>query len=145
MVEFQEEYRVPTPEEAAWLKAQGLPEVGAGSMIPPGAPSVPTPTIPLDGFGATAAADDAEEDGGFLAKVPGWVKGLALLAAGAGALYAGQRWVLPWVTNQGEEPETVEEALPNPSRRRRRRSNPRRRRRAPATDDVDVADDDVEE
>lgn len=35
-VEFQEEYREPTPREREWLRQRGIPEIGPGSMVPNG-------------------------------------------------------------------------------------------------------------
>ncbi len=93
-VEFQEEYREPTPEERNFLKAQGVPEIGPGSMIPPGAPS----GMPSVGDVAPAAA--AAPAAGF----PWGKVGLAL-AVGVAGTVAAMKWVVPKLTGASDEGE----------------------------------------
>jgi hypothetical protein len=78
-VEFQEQYRVPTPEEAAFLKQQGI-TLGPGSMVTSQLP-------PVSGLGDAAAA---AANGG----VP-WVKLGVAVALGAAGFWAVNKWVVP--------------------------------------------------
>lgn len=90
--EQQEQYRVPTPEEVAFLKQQGVPgagSVGAGSLVPAGGGVVA-------GFGdATLPPAGTDPGVGAPSALGTWVKYGAVFAAGAAGFWAVNKWVIP--------------------------------------------------
>lgn len=87
IVEWQEKYREPTPEEEAFLKQRGL-VVGAGSMIQSGAPGA------VGGLGEASAAP---------AGIP-WVKLGVAAAVGAAGFWAVNKFVVPMVVGEEAPP-----------------------------------------
>lgn len=91
-VEFQEQYRVPTPEEVALLKTQGV-TVGPGSMVQSqtmmAPPSQLGPTYPGIGEVAVPPGDKP--------KFPFVKVGLGVVA-GAVGFWAFCKWGMPMIT-----------------------------------------------
>lgn len=90
-VEFQEQYRLPTPEEVELLKQQGV-TVGPGSMVTSQGGAV-------SGLGADEGAPPAP-------LVPGWVKIGAAVAVGAAGFWAVNKWVVPMVSGDRDDGDT---------------------------------------
>lgn len=84
-VEFQEQYRVPTPEEVVLLKQQGV-TVGPGSMV--------TSQTAVSGLGDAPAAAAAASEG-----LP-WVKLGIAAAVGAAGFWAVNKWVVPMISEE---------------------------------------------
>jgi len=91
-VEFQEEYRVPTPEEVALLAQQGV-TAGQGSMVVSQNATMPS-TMPSTQLGPTrsgiGAVGDPPADAGF----PWLTAGIAVVVGAAG-FWAVNKWVVP--------------------------------------------------
>ena len=96
--EQQEQYRVPTPEEVEFLKQQGLPgtgagSVGPGSMVQTGGLGETAPAMPpTDPAAGTAPAGEPSA-------LWTWAKYGAVFAAGAAGFWAVNRWVVPYFTD----------------------------------------------
>jgi len=91
-VEMQEEYRVPSPEEVEFLRAQGVPNVGAGSMVRNGGGAVAgfgDAAMPPTDPGTTPHAEQ-------LSALWTVAKYGAVFAAGAVGFWAVNRWVVPY-------------------------------------------------
>ncbi len=78
-VEFQEEYRVPTPEEVALLARQGI-VAGPGSMVVSQGPA------PVAGLGEVAPGSTDGQP---------WLKLVGALVVGAAGMWAVNKFVLP--------------------------------------------------
>jgi 2-phospho-L-lactate transferase/gluconeogenesis factor (CofD/UPF0052 family) len=87
-VEFQEEYRVPTPDEVELLKQQGV-VAGPGSMITSQGPA------PVVGGLGDAAAPPADGQP--------WLKLGIALVAGAAGFWAVNKWVVPMVSGGSDD------------------------------------------
>lgn len=93
-VEFQEQYRVPTPAEVELLRNQGITaDVGPGSMMPA-----------LNGAdaGVAPAANGAAPATGAAPGFPWGKVGLAIVAGAAG-FWAVNKYVVPKFTGDGKE------------------------------------------
>jgi len=88
-VEFQEEFRVPTPEEVALLATQGV-TVGPGSMVQSQTAMMPPTQLGPTQPGIGGVGDAPGEEPGFP-----WVKVALGVAAGAAGFWAVNKWVLP--------------------------------------------------
>ena len=89
-VEFQEEYRMPTPEEVALLAQKGV-SAGAGSMMnPPAAVGMFG-----SGRGVGEVTPPAPEEDKSIFDQP-WLKIAGGVAVGVAGFWVAQKWVMPW-------------------------------------------------
>lgn len=101
-VEFQEQYRVPTPEEVTYLKSQGIGPVGAGSMVPAPGTGISSGTGAL---GDPTAPPDPSAPAAPPAPAKGFPWGIAIgaLVVGAAGLWAANKYVVPLVSGDDKD------------------------------------------
>lgn len=101
-VEMQEEERVPTPAEVEFLKNKGV-VAGPGSMVTTqvSMPSLGASVDPATGMPAPGTLGPV---GGAKSTIKTIAKVVAIGAVAIGGFYAVNRWVVPMVTGDSDQP-----------------------------------------